>query len=242
MVEVAGFRIADYGDSGLLVDFSEQELDQAWLATHTLANRLREMNMKGIKSVIPTYASVYVHFNCARLDRQTLIETITELAVDTSESSAGDLEQGRHFRIPVLFGTQWGEDLPKVAAQLGISQTEVVDLFCSKAYKIMCLASPIGQPLLDAPPFEKEVSRLPSPRTLLPAGSLAVAGRQACIYTLESPGGWQLIGQTPIKLVHLEQIPPVHYKPGDFLQFFPIAEKEFDLYKGKTVLEMEVSE
>lgn len=241
MEELKSYKLVDYGDSGILIDFSEHKPEKAWLGAHYVAKRLRAQNMKGVLGIIPTYSTLYVHFNCARIDRKMLVTAVAELIETLSSGADNYLVESKHFRIPVLFGAQWGEDLPNVAVQLGISETQVVDLFCSKPYKIMCLASPIGQPLLDAPPFEKSVSRLPSPRTRVPAGSVSVIGKQANIYTLESPGGWQLIGQTPVKLVNLANDIPVVYKPGDYLEFVPITEDKFNSYKGKTIQEMEVT-
>lgn len=233
-------RIIDYGDSGVLVVFSESFNEEAWRSAHELAGQLMKREIAGILEVIPAYSSVFVGFDGLVADHSTIRAAIELLLERESPIVPNARETSRRFRIPVLFGGPRGPDLPYVADLLNLPENQVVELVCSKVYRIISLGSPVGLPLLDAPPIDRAVPRLESPRMRVPGGSLALGGRQATVYTLDSPGGWRLIGQTPVKFVDLSEDPPVWHRPGDGLEFYAIKEEEFVSYRGTTVRGMQV--
>lgn len=227
----------DYGDSGVLVEFAESFSEEAWVKAHSLASQVRECGIKGVTGVIPTYASVLFCLDPLITDPETVEFEIKKLfgTLDRYEKIQGER---RCFKIPVLYGGEWGPDLSVVATELGISEEEVIDQHISKRYPIRCIGSPVGEPLMSAPQFPGNVPRRETPRTKIPPGSVAVAGKQTTIYTLESPGGWQLIGQSPIQFVDMFRNPPVPYHPGDYFEFFRIEEKEWQDYSRMRIDEM----
>ncbi len=232
-------ELVDCGDSGILVEFSKDFSKTAWQKAHYVANLINESNVKGILGAIPTYCSVYIHYNCIQINNKQ-IKDFVKRSIQEFDSTRCFHKSPQRFRIPVVFGGEYGEDLENVGLQLSMSAEQVIDLFCSKHYQIVCIGSPVGVPLLDAPPFNKKIKRLETPRTKVPNGSIGLGGTQANIYTLDSPGGWQLIGKTPVQLINLEDSPPAPYKAGDYLEFFPIKEGEYEKYKGQSVDELKV--
>lgn len=231
------YKFLPHGDSAIVVEFSQEVTDLAWQKAHYISEQLNQSDNMGVLGTIPTYASVFIYFDPLVTDHQQIIKEVQRI-LNSFTYTKEEKRFLRCFRVPVLYGEQWGADLKYVASQLNISEEEVISLHCSKAYKIMCLGARIGQPMMDGVPYPRPVPRLEVPRTRVPKGSIALAGTQTLIYTSEIPGGWQLIGQTPLKLVDIEQHPPVPYKPGDYLEFFPISAEEADEYMGKSIEEM----
>ena len=114
----------------------------------------------------------------------------------------------------------------------GISVDEVIRLHTEKTYTVRCLGAPAGSPMMDGPAFPKPVPRLKDPRLSVPAGAVAVAGRQAVIAPAVAPGGWCVIGQTPLSVLNIRREPLVPYKPGDILRFRQIRAEDFGQYQG----------
>jgi KipI family sensor histidine kinase inhibitor len=131
-----------------------------------------------------------------------------------------------------VYGGEHGPDLRIVAEQLGLTEREVVELHTGADLKVRCLGAPVGAPMMDGPAFPVPVPRLASPRTSVPPGSVAVAGRQAVICPMRSPGGWPLLGRTPLRVLDLESESLTAYRPGDTFHFVPIAPDQWDEYDG----------
>ena len=134
--------------------------------------------------------------------------------------------------VPVVYGGEYGPDLGQVARQLALTEREVVELHSGTLLTVRCLGAPVGAPMMDGPPFPEPIPRLASPRTSVPAGSVAVAGRQAVICPLRSPGGWPLLGRTPLRVLDLGAESLTPYRPGDQFQFVPIEPGQWDDHAG----------
>ena len=130
-------------------------------------------------------------------------------------------------RFWVCNGGNYGPDLEEVAKYLHVSPEEVAQLHCSKPYLIYMIGFMPGYPYMGELPQALVTPRLKTPRLLVPKGSVAIAQRQTGIYSMESPGGWQILGRTPVELFHPEKDPPALLQMGDFVQFHQISEKEF---------------
>jgi KipI family sensor histidine kinase inhibitor len=131
-------------------------------------------------------------------------------------------------KIPTLYGGEMGPDLVFVAEHNGISIDEVIKIHSGAEYRVYMLGFSPGFPYLGGMPKSIETPRLSSPRTVIPAGSVGIAEKQTGIYPNASPGGWRLIGQTPIRLFDPETYPPALLRPGDQVQFVPIDQETFD--------------
>jgi KipI family sensor histidine kinase inhibitor len=201
---------------------------------HRLSRSLAEHREPGLIGSIPTYESVLVEFDPTSTTVATVAEHVHRLlgSIDPDEP----LEAApRLFVVPVLYGGPWQSDLDEVASLTGLDQDEVIRRHLEPSYTIRCLGAPGGSPMLDGPAFPVPIPRLPSPRASVPAGVVSLAGRQATIAPATSPGGWRVIGRTPLTILDLEREPLVPYRPGDILRFERIDQAAFDLLAGRAL-------
>ncbi|MDQ4501205.1 carboxyltransferase domain-containing protein [Sinomonas sp. ASV322] len=224
--------VFESGDAALRVVATSGEPEQDWATVHRLAEWLDGCGAEGLHGAVPTYDSVLVEFDAltvsARQIRAFVALGLRQLALSTDDGATP-----REFDVPVVYGGAYGPDLEYLADYEGISVEDVIRIHSSKTYVIRCLGAPAGSPMMDGPDFPAPVPRLKDPRLSVPAGAVAVAGRQAVIAPAVAPGGWQVVGQTPLTLLNLDRDPLVPYRPGDVLRFRPIAVEEFAAYEGQ---------
>ncbi|MCG7206576.1 5-oxoprolinase subunit B family protein [Streptomyces arenae] len=219
--------ITDCGDSALVAKAVGLDAEPAWRLVHGLADALDTLRLHGVHGLVPTYDALLVEFDCADIDHDTVRRVLWHEAgrLGTGPRSAA---APRRFLVPVVYGGAFGPDLPEVAAQLGLTEREVVELHSGSDLTVRCLGAPAGSPMMDGPPFPVPVPRLASPRTRVDPGSVAVAGRQAVICPMPSPGGWPLLGRTPVRVLDLHDDPLTPYRPGDTFRFVPITPDQWD--------------
>jgi KipI family sensor histidine kinase inhibitor len=212
------------GDRGLLLEFGDEISLEVNEKVRRMALAIREEGIEGIIEAVPTYRSLLVIYN-------PLILSIEEL-----KERLGGIEEGlqrtpfpepKLIRIPVVYGRPYGSDLDDVARYHRITPEEVVRLHCSKPYLIYMIGFMPGFPYMGDLPEALVTPRLKTPRLSVPPGSVAIAQRQTGIYSMESPGGWQILGRTPVRLFDPEKEFPVLLQMGDLVQFYPISEIEF---------------
>lgn len=209
--------IRDAGDSGLVLEL-EPRIDAAVNARAiAVATAVRDQGIAGVRDVVPTYRSVAVAFD----PLQTRLEAIAAaLQTSTGERGAG---AGRTVEVPVAYGGEWGPDLPGVAAACGLSEAEVVRRHARDAYRVFMLGFVPGFAYLGVVDPSIALPRRSTPRVRVPAGSVAIAGRQTGIYPQETPGGWQIVGRTRIRPFDLARTPQFLVQAGDFVRFVPVA-------------------
>lgn len=208
-------RIRPMGDAALLIELGET-LDLALNArVHALARRIEPMG--GEITCVPGYATLLVEFDPMRLEVGTLESEIRRaletLVVESNKTSL------RLVEIPVRYGGEYGPDLEFVAQHNRLTPEQVIRIHCSVIYQVFMLGFTPGFPYMGIVPAEIAVPRRDTPRPRVPAGSVGIAGRQTGIYPRESPGGWQLIGRTEVKLFDPAQDPPALLWPGDRVRF-----------------------
>ena len=212
------------GDSHLVVEFG-QIIDPAInQQVHALARCLTEQELPGLKEVVPTYRSLLVSYDPLTLPLQDLKERCNECisrVVDTSKQSR------EIVTIPNLFGVQYGVDLAGVAREVELTEQEVIDIHTSVVYPIYMIGFMPGYPYLGGLDKRIAVPRLKTPRTKVPAGSVAMAESQTGVYPIPSPGGWRLIGRTPLRLYRPEQMPPVLFRAGQYIRFSAVSVDEY---------------
>lgn len=205
-------------DRSLLVKFGDEiSLDAhrrvAWVM------RAWESLPTGILNLHPAFTSVLIDFDPLR-------HTHTEVERLLRERMAA-IEPPSHItprtvEIPVVYGGEAGPDLEAVAEHAGLAPVDVVELHASAHYLVYFLGFAPGFPYLGGLPPELATPRLPSPRKRTPAGSVAIGGNQAGIYSVDSPGGWRIIGRTPLPLFDPAAIPPSLLQTGDHVRFVPV--------------------
>ncbi|MBO4254522.1 5-oxoprolinase subunit B family protein [Streptomyces griseorubiginosus] len=223
--------LTDCGDSALLARTVDLPTEDAWRLVHALADALDAVRLTGVHDVVPTYDALLVEFDSTVIDHATVRRVVSREAARLGPSPA-PAAAPRRFVVPVVYGGAYGPDLPDVARQLDLSESEVIALHSGCDLTVRCLGAPAGAPMTDGPPFPRPVPRLASPRTRVDPGSVAVAGRQAVICPMPSPGGWPLLGRTPVRVLDLHRDPITAYRPGDTFRYVPITPDEWDDHAG----------
>jgi inhibitor of KinA len=223
-------RIVPLGDSAVIVEF-EERIDVAINAQAVaLARRVLAAAIPGVRDVVPTFRSVAVYFDPLRTDYDILTE---RLALDAGHVSRTDGERAtpeprEPIRVPVCYGGAFGPDLADVAAFAGLTERGVADLHAATAYRVFMLGFLPGFAYMGTVDPRIAAPRRPTPRPSVPAGSVGIAGVQTGIYPSESPGGWQLIGRTPLRVFDSARAEPSVFAAGDLVQFYTIEPADFD--------------
>ncbi len=204
-------KIHPLGDSALLAELGTR-LDTA-LNTRAIALAGALRKRRDVRQAIAGYASVTVHFDPDQINHQALGAAIKRLAAKRPPVE----EPGRLHRIPVVYD---GQDMDEVSSKLQLSPQDIVAMHTRPIYRVFLVGFVPGWAYLGPLPEELELPRRHVPRTLVPAGSVAIAGRQTGIYPLPSPGGWHLIGRTSVRLFLPDQDPPCLFRAGDRVKFF----------------------
>jgi len=204
-------RTHPLGDSALLAELGTR-LDTA-LNTRAIALAAALKKRRDVRQAVAGYASVTVHFDPDQTTYQALTTAIKRLATKRPPMA----EPGRLHRIPVTYD---GPDIEAAAKQLNLTPTQIAELHTRPIYRVFLVGFVPGWAYLGPLPEELELPRRHVPRTQVPAGSVAMAGRQTGIYPLPSPGGWHLIGRTPVKLFLPDSDPPCLFRAGDRVKFF----------------------
>ena len=215
------------GETGLVVEFGTT-IDPAVNArVHALARRVRQEGLHAVEAVVPTYRSFLVIFDPLKMARRDLIAKIEQID-GTSESGPSGEAVSNTVVIPTCYGGEYGPDLDFVARHNNLTTEEVIAIHTSVAYQIYMIGFTPGFPYLGGMSGKIAAPRLEKPRLKIPAGSVGIAGTQTGLYPVESPGGWQLIGRTPLKVFRPESTEPFVYSAGDFLQFEAVSAAEYE--------------
>jgi KipI family sensor histidine kinase inhibitor len=217
-----GIRIEPAGDAALLVTLGE-ELD---LELNARARRLaasieaRRDGIEGIGAAVPGHAGVLVPFDPDAIDEVGLREAIEAALAEEDARRPSPSEPAVH-EIRVSYGGSDGPDLADVAVRTGLPEAEVVRRHAAVDHRVLVVGFVPGFPYLGILPPELELPRRPTPRVRVPAGSVAIAGRQTGIYPFETSGGWHLIGRTDARLWDPSSDPPSRLAPGDRVRLVP---------------------
>ena len=213
------------GDRGLLLEFGDEISSETNEKVRRMALAIQAEAIKGIIETVPTYRSLLIIYDPLILSIDDLRKRLEKLEDGLRQTP---FPEPKLTRIPVVYGDPYGPDLDFVAQYHRISHNEVIQLHCSKPYFIYMIGFMPGYPYMGELPDALITPRLKTPRLSVPAGSVAIAQKQTGIYPMESPGGWQIIGRTPIKIFDPKMEPPALLQMGDLVQFYPISEKEFE--------------
>jgi KipI family sensor histidine kinase inhibitor len=213
------------GDRGLLLEFGDEISPEVNEKVRRMALAIQAKAIEGIIETVPTYRSLLIIYNPLILSIDDLKKRLIQIENGLQQTP---FPEPKLTQIPVVYGGAYGPDLEEVARYHQISPQEVIRLHCSKPYFIYMIGFMPGYPYMGELPGALITPRLKTPRLSVPAGSVAIAQKQTGIYPMESPGGWQILGRTPVKMFDPEKDPPALLQMGDLVQFYPISEKEFE--------------
>ena len=235
-------EIIPLGDSALIVrvrdqfeDAPEETLDEL-LRSFQL---LQKAAIPGVVELAPAYTSIAVFFNpiavlkangAANRGSDELATKIRSAIIPASRRHRRGTSAGRPrlIEIPVCYDSEFGFDLGPVAEHTKLSEREIVNLHSTAEYRVACIGFVPGFPFLAGLPKELATPRRDIPRKEIPPGSVGIGGAQTGIYPLRSPGGWNLIGRTPLRLFDASKDPPTLLRPGDRVRFRAITREQFD--------------
>ncbi len=225
------FRYAPYGDNGVIVEAGMSISVDTHFRIKGLHNIIEDQReeIEGIEEIIPTYTTLMILYNPLKTSYKKLVDSISALE---EQSLVAEVSAVEIVHIPVLYGGEAGPDLEQVAKHNGITAEEVISIHSSGEYLIYMLGFTPGFPYLGGMSEGIATPRLEVPREKIPAGSVGIAGNQTGVYPIDSPGGWQLIGRTPIKLFDPYREPPVLLKAGQYIRFYVINQQEYNSIKA----------
>lgn len=233
------YRIFPLGDASITIDFGNR-IDEA-VNKEVIArfNQLRQQPLPGMIEAVPAYSSLSVYYDTIVLNKKnTSYQTVYEwMRQQLEERLQQPVQQDqiteRLLNIPVCYDEEFAWDIQHLATTKNISVDEVIQIHTANQYKVFMLGFLPGFPYMGEVDERIAMPRKPQPVNIV-AGSVGIAGRQTGIYPLASPGGWQIIGRTPLKLFDIEREEPTLLRAGDMVQFYSITKNEFELIDKKS--------
>ncbi len=225
------FRILPLGDSAITIEFGNQIDPLINARAISFGETVADQGWGGILDIVPTYRSVTVFFDPLQWSLPVMTRKLRRLPRPSPNETGSN---GTAHEVPVLYGGEWGPDLEEVAAFAGLRPADAIALHTSMPYRVYMLGFSPGFPYLGPIPERLAMPRRSTPRAKVPAGSVGIADRQTGIYPSATPGGWRLIGRTPLVIYRKTGVTPFLLKPGDLVQFRPINRNEFDRLRHET--------
>lgn len=226
-------RFRHQGERCLSVDLGDHIDELTGLRCLALAERIKARRIEGVLDIVASFISVTVHYRpSAALSRdpagflQQLIQAEIDVLLEQGDAALGAI-QARSVIIPVCYGGEHGPDLAEVATRMGMREQDVITAHSASPVRVFLLGFAPGHPYIGIHDERFAIPRRDTPRTAVPAGSVGIANRQSTIYPNRLPGGWQIIGATPLRLFDPEAASPTLLNPGDQIIFKPITDAQF---------------
>lgn len=223
--------IEPLGDSAAIVAWHLLDEAAAWRAVHNATEHLDHSRMDGVIEVAPAFKSLTVYYDCGKLAWSQAEQWISDSL--RSVSIAPDTTR-RQLDIPVCYDSEFALDLTSVADAHDLKTDDVIRLHSNATYVVQMIGFSPGFPYLAGLPLKLHTPRRASPRMQVPAGSVAIGGAQTGIYSCQSPGGWNIIGRTPVQLFDPHHDPPCLLRTGDVIRFVPMDREQFDDFPERT--------
>ena len=221
-------KICTAGDSSVLIEFGREISPEINAQITAVVRLIKAQHIEGVTDMIPAFASLLINYDPRVVSYAGLrarLEKLLKLEI------SGETSESRIFEIPVCYGGEYGPDLQNIADHAGLTPDEVIKIHSAKDYLIYMLGFLPGFSYLGGLDDRIHTPRLANPRIRIPAGSVGIGGSQTGIYPLDSPGGWQLLGMTPVKTYDPEREVPILFEAGDYIRFVPVSEEEYQEIK-----------
>lgn len=220
------FSICPLGDKAIQILFKTPISETLNKHIQHIAKAIRTTDIVGIVEVVPAFQTITIYYDPMMIRFNVLEEKLHVICSTTYDE--GTALKKEVVTIPVCYGDRFGEDLIHVAKHNQLTEHEVISLHCSKEYLVYMIGFLPGFPYLKGLSEKLYTPRLAEPRLKVPIGAVGIGGDQTGVYPIESPGGWNLIGQTPLTMFNPAAPDPFLVKAGDFIRFVPISETEYD--------------
>lgn len=236
-------RFLPAGDTALVVELGDAIDEQVNGRVMALDAAIADAGIPGIEETVPTYRSLLVIYEPDAIGHPELVHRLSALL--EALPAAVQAPPGRRWTLPVVYGGAFGEDLGFVAAAHGLTEDEVIARHAEAEYRVHMIGFQPGFAYLGGLDPALHTPRRGDPRAGVPAGSIAVGGRQTAVYSVEAPSGWHLLGRTPVQVFDLRRAEPFLLAPGDRVRFRPLPADAWDsltqrVAAGEVLAEMEV--
>ncbi|MCG1021158.1 5-oxoprolinase subunit PxpB [Sutcliffiella horikoshii] len=214
------------GDTGIQVLFGSDISEKTNYQIRLIADTLRKQEVEGIIEWVPAYTTLTIFYQPDKIIYKDLCKKLEDILDQLQREEVQS--NSTVYEIPVLYGGEVGPDLSEVASCNGLTEDEVVAIHSAQSYLIYMMGFVPGFPYLGGMAKDIATPRRENPRVKIEAGSVGIAGEQTGVYPLETPGGWQIIGKTPVKLYDPDREEPILLSAGDYIRFVPVGQKEYE--------------
>ncbi len=221
--------IEPLGDSAVIVAWRSLDDSSAWRTVQNATAHLIALQIIGVDAVTPAFKSLTVHYDPGVIRCNEVEKRIASVRLEVPKQEDQIYSP---IEFPVCYESEFALDLDAVAVAHALQPNDVIRIHCGTDYRVQMIGFSPGFPYLAGLPQELHTARRQSPRLRVPVGSVAIGGNQTGIYSLETPGGWNIIGRTPVRLFDPERDPPCLLTAGDRVRFVPIDRVQFDEYRG----------
>jgi len=217
-------RILTVGDSSILVEFGKEITPETNARIATMVKLVKVQQIEGIVDMIPSFCALLINYDSRVISYDKLKKRLEDVLKLDAEATSSVTNV---FEIPVCYGGKYGPDMSNLEEHSGLSEKEIIEIHSGSDYLIYMLGFLPGFSYLGGLDERIHIPRLASPRIKIPAGSVGIGGAQTGIYPLDSPGGWQLLGQTPVKTYDPERETPILFEAGDYIRFVQVSEEKY---------------
>jgi inhibitor of KinA len=224
------FRIVPAGDAAVILELGDRIDPVVNERAVSVAQALDRLSLPGVRDVVPTFKSVAVYFDPLKTDIDGLTRCLGDLGDEARNATGTARTGGPIVRVPVCYGGEYGPDLAEVARFAGTNVAQVIALHAGQTYRVFMLGFLPGFAYMASVHPRIAAPRRESPRLRVPTGSVGIAGQQTGIYPSDSPGGWCLIGRTPLRPYDPGRAAPFLFKAGDRVQFDPIGPEQYETW------------
>ncbi len=222
--------ISPVGDCAISIDFGQVIDPKINRHIRQTIERIQELKLDGITELVPTYCALLIQYDAMLYSYSDICNLMEPLLEPSATDDAN--ERVTVIEIPTVYGGEFGPDLGFVASHNNLSEDEVVSIHSGTDYLVYMLGFIPGFTYLGGMDPRIATPRLSSPRTLIPAGSVGIAGEQTGTYPSDSPGGWQIIGRTPVTMYDMSKEQAALLSAGDYVRYVPIDEAEYNRIKA----------